>query len=85
MTLRQVDGNSHSPKKEETPKSRPFQCCIKEYGVKKRSKEIAKDVNSDSGNDGDSEDDSEGIRRCTRARRSWTWERRWRLFGCTII
>lgn len=82
-SLREVDANSRSPKKEELPKSKPFQCCIKEYGVKKTIERSAQEVESE--NDGDSESEHGSERKCLEKRRYWVWERKWRLFGCTIV
>jgi protection-of-telomeres protein 1 len=81
--LQQVDANSRSPMKEETPKSKPFQCCVKEYGVKKTNGRTTEDV--ESGNDGDSEGENASAEADVRRHSNWTWERKWRMFGCTIL
>lgn len=75
-TFKQVDGNSASPRKAEAPRMKPFQCCIKEYGVKKRIQRITEEDASES------EDESGDGRGQNRS--GWVWERRWRMFGCTI-
>ena len=74
--LKHVDGNSASSSKDEAPKMKPFQCCIKEYGVKKRIQRTAEKIASEIGSQ--SEDERE------QDRDDWVWERRWRMFGCTI-
>ena len=74
--LKQVNGNSASPSKIEAPRMKPFQCCLKEYGVRKRIQRNAEAIANDSG-DG-SEEEREGDRS------DWVWERKWRMFGCTI-
>lgn len=76
MARKPVDGNSTSPGKEGVQRMKPFQCCIKEYGVKKRIQRIT----AENGNE--SEDASEDER--VRDRDEWVWERRWRMFGCTV-
>lgn len=75
--LKRVEGNSASPSKFEAPRMRPFQCCLKEYGVKKRIQRSTDDKS------GESEDESGGEQR-RQNRDEWVWERRWRMFGCTI-
>ncbi len=72
-TLKQIDGNAESPQKGEAPKSKPFHCCLKEYGVKKRMQRNVEigDRERDDGCDDEGED--------------WVWERRWKMFGTTII
>ena len=82
---RQIDGNSRSPNKKEARQNRPFQCCLKEYGVKKRIEQHVEEVESDSGNEGGSESEGQSGQERTNFKSSWTWERRWRMFGCTII
>ena len=75
-SFKHVDGNSASPSKDVAPKAKPFQCCLKEYGVKKRVQRFSKE-NASEGDD-ESGDEREGDRD------DWVWERRWRMFGCTI-
>ena len=82
---RQIDGNSRSPNKKETRQNRPFQCCLKEYGVKKRIEQHVEKVESDSGNEGGSESEGQSGQERINFKSNWTWERRWRMFGCTII
>ena len=76
--LKPVDGNSaSSSKKNEASRTRPpFQCCIKEYGVKKKKKRTQL-IREGDGSEGDDEsEDGHGD--------DWVWERRWRMFGCII-
>lgn len=47
---------------------RPFQCCLREYGVKRRVTASLTDENSE-----------------RNGAAPWEWQRRWRLFGCTIV
>ena len=74
--LKPVDSNSAFPAKDEVLRTKPFQCCIKEYGVKKRMQWITEE------NGSQSEHASEDER--VQDRHDWVWERRWRMFGCTI-
>ena len=68
--LKEVDGNKQSTGRKDTRESKrwPFQCCLKEYGVKVKR--------------GDGEACDEIIKRQTGDPQ--LWERRWRLWGCTI-
>ena len=60
--------------KREEKGGRPFQCCLKEYGVKVKTE--AEEVRSGGcASDGDESEEGES---------GWRWERRWRVFGCTI-
>ena len=57
---------------------RPFQCCLKEYGVKvpiEEGKEGGRDGDGGEGAEEGERGGGEGVR----------WERRWRLWGCTIV
>lgn len=74
--LKQIDGNSASPRKGEAPRMKPFQCCLKEYGVKKRIQRTIEE--NGSGSEDQSGDELE------RDRDDWIWKRRWRMFGCII-
>lgn len=60
------------------PKSKPFECCLKEYGIRK-TRNMAKADRASVDEEGD---DSE-----TRSTRdeNYGWERRWRLWGTTIV
>lgn len=72
---RKKDG---SVKKEGTPmeaKSMPFECCIKEYGVRARN---AARQRPESGDEIET-DETEG------AAENWGWERRFAMFGTTIL
>ena len=71
--LKEVDGNSRPTEKGKAPNNLPFECCLKEYGVKKKTPDtVEKDGKDDKL---ESADENEG----------WVWERRWRMFGTTII
>jgi len=71
-SLKQIDGNSR-PSKEEVPKCKAFQCCLKEYGVKtKIQRSVEREESGSEDDQADEEDD-------------WVWERRWRMFGTTIV
>lgn len=50
----------------EPPRRKAFQCCLKEYGVRSRRRDVRE------GGDESREEDL-------------SWERRWRMFGTTII
>ena len=77
-TLKEVDPNGQiiGRNKREEAKGRPFQCCLKEYGVKVRKEGKEVDRRSGNANGGDESEQEESI---------WRWERRWRMWGCTII
>ncbi|CAD6576115.1 MAG: hypothetical protein ASARMPREDX12_007733 [Alectoria sarmentosa] len=75
--LKKVNGNSASPGKGEAPRMKPFQCCLKEYGVKKRIQRITEEIASESEEGSGNEHEHD--------RNDWIWERRWRMFGCTIF
>ncbi|KAL9640810.1 MAG: hypothetical protein Q9164_000045 [Protoblastenia rupestris] len=62
----------------EEVKGRAFQCCLKEYGIKVRKRR-------DGGDDGGWDQDRDGERLGGEDEEDWTWERRWRMWGCTII
>ena len=72
--------------------SRPFHCCIKEYGVKVRKKRSLSSMTKQT------EDDARGSQAQAQAQavdidvsdhesedEDWKWERRWRMWGCTIV
>ena len=72
-SLKEVGGNARLPFKQEKPQSKPFQCCLKEYGVRKRSQRgigIVKGIGGD---------------KCAGEEENWEWERKWKMFGTTII
>lgn len=71
--LTHIDGNSQPTKKEEPQKNKAFQCCLKEYGVKRK---IQQSVEREDGESADENANEEN---------DWKWERRWRMFGTTII
>ncbi|KAG8530310.1 uncharacterized protein KY384_004812 [Bacidia gigantensis] len=56
--------------------NRPFQCCLKEYGVKVRK--AKKNVD-------EKEVGVDEVKMDVDAEEDWNWERRWRLWGCTIV
>lgn len=72
-SLHVLGGNSRQIEKEDVTKSKAFYCCLKEYGVKKKIQRSAERDKSRSEGDqaGDDYD--------------WVWERRWRMFGTTIV
>lgn len=71
--LQPIGENAGHLEKEEIPKSKAFHCCLKEYGVKKKIHRS--DEREDIGNEGSqAEVDND-----------WVWERRWRMFGTTIV
>ena len=65
-------------------KGRPFQCCLKEYGIKVRHE-------GENGKEGEGGQSAKGEAQAERknndvyASKEWEWERKWRMFGCTII
>ena len=67
------------------PESVPFQCCIKEYGVRTRKKAEmdeqngCEEVNEEAGR-ADKNEDGE---KCA-VKGNLGWERRWRMWGVTI-
>ena len=73
-SLKETNGNAQDRGKKWAieSKGRPLQCCLKEYGVK-----IKVDGETGKGlvNGGESE----------LGEKTWRWERRWRMWGCTII
>ncbi|KAK4694923.1 protection of telomeres protein 1, partial [Lecanoromycetidae sp. Uapishka_2] len=83
--FKQIDPNPRSPRKGELPKSKPFECCLKEYGVKRKVKQSNSTEESESGNDGDSESENCNDQKRVKRRNDWVWERKWRMFGCTIV
>ncbi|MCJ1465749.1 hypothetical protein MMC07_004368 [Pseudocyphellaria aurata] len=77
------------------PKSMPFQCCIKEYGIRARNRRRA-DADADAADsdvDDENEDEDGQDANHTRKEKKTTderggnllgWERRWRMWGVTI-
>jgi hypothetical protein len=60
------------------PKSKPFECCLKEYGIRDTAKKLKLDrANEDEGGDGDNAK--------SKQEENYGWERRWRLWGTTIV
>jgi protection-of-telomeres protein 1 len=72
-TLQPIGGNARHLEKEEVPKSKAFHCCLKEYGVKKKIHGSVE--REDIGNESSQAEEDNG----------WGWERRWRMFGTTIV
>ena len=71
IALKDADGNPRPMNKEEAPKCKPFECCLKEYGIKAKAlRSIGPQRRSDA-NFTDEDD--------------WVWKRRWRMFGTTIV
>ncbi|KAL8768783.1 MAG: hypothetical protein Q9209_005072 [Squamulea sp. 1 TL-2023] len=62
-------------------RSIPFVCCIKEYGVRSLRKPRRKTGDSDDGN----ETGDEGVGGEVKQEENWGWERRFRMFGTTIL
>jgi len=54
-----------------------FECCLQEYGI--RSRPTHRSQREQSGGDTDSEDSE------TEKEKELKWERRWRMFGTTIV
>lgn len=75
--LAEVDGNKGLANKEQEGGG-PFVCCLKEYGVKVKyeGNGATGQRTDENASDGDESEEAEV---------EWRWERRWRLFGCTII
>ena len=71
--LEWIDGNAQSIRKKAT-KSMAFECCLKEYGVKTLIQRPGVLERSES-------EDDETVER----KDIHVWERRWRMFGTTII
>ena len=69
-SLKEIGDNKQITGSKDTKEARrwPFQCCLKEYGVKVKSEDVESGDGSVSRQKGDP-----GL-----------WERRWRLWGCTI-
>ncbi|KAL6721544.1 hypothetical protein ACLMJK_000648 [Lecanora helva] len=70
--LSKSDDTAQIMRIEEEPQTKPFQCCLKEYGVKVRAENT---IGADDVEGTDTRD----------LEKNWVWERRWRLFGTTII
>ncbi|KAL8916755.1 MAG: hypothetical protein Q9172_006148 [Xanthocarpia lactea] len=62
-------------------RSRPFLCCIKEYGVRSLRRPRRPSVIRDNGESGS--DDRVGVD--VEHEENWGWERRFRMFGTTIL
>ena len=62
------------------PKSQPFQCCLQEYGIRLRASGGKRKVGEQGGSDGDVESEDDGGEGDDGG-----WERRWRMFGTTIV
>ena len=79
LTPKEINGNAKATGKHERPKSKAFQCCLKEYGVKVQ-------VDKASSRNGDEmEEDNDTAEKQNIEEKDWVWERRWRIFGTTII
>ncbi|KAL8937450.1 MAG: hypothetical protein Q9216_004414 [Gyalolechia sp. 2 TL-2023] len=69
-----------------TMRSMPFECCVKEYGVRSREvrrrlQRTAEDVRSDDDDDEKGEEEEGG----EEGEENWGWERRFAMFGTTIL
>ena len=81
--LVEISGNKVSSSREGSgggaPESdnqgRPFQCCLKEYGVRVECEKSTEEGALQYTLDNESNQQST----------FWRWERRWRMFGCTIV
>ena len=58
-------------------RSQPFQCCLQEYGIRSYRKGRRRRGSEGEQSDGDASSEDEED--------TWEWERRWRMFGTTII
>ena len=66
--------------------SQVFECCVKEYGVKVRLEGKRHGVDESQGASwSESEDDADVPRNLRGYGREWTFDRRWRMWGVTII
>lgn len=70
------EGGLTRKKEDAGPRSKPFQCCLKEYGIKGKGKGKGKGKEAVQ-SDADDEEENAG--------EEVPWERRWGLFGTTII
>ncbi|KAL8761303.1 MAG: hypothetical protein Q9184_002572 [Pyrenodesmia sp. 2 TL-2023] len=61
--------------------SMPFECCIKEYGVRSRRPARIADVDAES----DNEEGPHGQSKQRREEYNWGWERKFAMFGTTIL
>ncbi|KAL9003250.1 MAG: hypothetical protein Q9188_003865 [Gyalolechia gomerana] len=59
-------------------RSMPFECCIKEYGVRSRKGWRERAVKDDERSDAEKEEDAD-------EEHNWGWERRFAMFGTTIL
>ena len=78
-----LDGSSEGKGDRVVPRGKSFTCCIKEFGVKVRlrGQDMGNRGCSDSG-----EEVEEGEEQGSAEReRGWKWERRFRMFGTTIL
>ena len=76
-----------SPDTSKDAQNLPFQCCLKEYGVKIRMKKpdnAEKDGNQGGNLTSDAEDEDGLVEGETGYKKSWTFERRWMMWGCSI-
>ncbi|KAL8783859.1 MAG: hypothetical protein Q9213_004349 [Squamulea squamosa] len=62
-------------------RSIPFVCCIKEYGVRSLRKRRRGTGDSDDGN----KSNDGGVSGAVKQEENWGWERRYRMFGTTIL
>ena len=87
-----ADGDEHTltTHKDVLPRSKAFECCVKEYGIKVRKKS-APDQPKKQGGDDAMDWASELLRNNEQqdgngegGKWDWEWQRRWRLWGTTI-
>lgn len=62
------------------PSNKPFECCIKEYGVRSRESYRLPAIGSDRPSDNEKGEDVD-----TEEVQDWGWERRFAMFGTTIL
>ena len=78
------EGPSHSS---DTAQNLPFQCCLKEFGVKIRKKEKENAEGEGKLEDvvSDPEEQDDVVEGELGYKRSWIFERRWLMWGCSIV
>lgn len=93
------DGGGDEPtltRKDMMPRSKAFECCVKEYGIKVRKKSPADQPKKQRGDDpldwasellspSKRDDEQQQDENGAGGKWDWEWQRRWRLWGTTII
>lgn len=95
-----ADADKHTPIPTDVPRGKAFECCLKEYGIKARKKSAPPADGQEkkqgvAGGDDPLQWASEVLSPSKRNRQQgstggdekwdWEWQRRWRLWGTTII